>query len=395
MLVRGRRLRRGVTNVVVALVVALLACGPYLAGRFGPGLHARPDRFEHRLALPLWTVAFPVAAALALLFRERWPRATLGWTVAVGAVATVVGGGDSGAAFLPIMVALYTLTLHSDRGTWLAAAGGTALVMVVTTVVPQPAVWERAIGVPIWVALAPAVAQAVRNRRAYLAEAAERAHRAEQTKEIEARRRVAEERIRIARDLHDVLAHTIAVVNVQSAVAAHVIDDDVAQAKQALQHINDASDTALTELRATLEVLRQDGDPRAPAAPAPGLGDVDGLLDGVRAAGVVVRRELPTDLDGVSPEVGLVAYRVLQEALTNVLKHAQADTVEVAVGIDGGRLELCVRDDGVGAPDPPEYGHGRIGMRERVHALGGSIADGPAAPGYLVRATIPLRQAGR
>lgn len=395
-LVRGRRLGPGVTNVIVALGVALLTCGPYFAVRFGPEFHPGPERFGHRFGLPLWTIAFPVAGALALLFRERWPRATLAWTVAVGAAATIVGGGDSGATFLPIMVALFTLAQQSDRRTWIVASGATAVVMVVATALPQPGAWQRALSVPIWVALAPAVAQAVRNRRAYLAEAAERARRAEQTKELEARRRVAEERVRIARDLHDVLAHTIAVVNVQSGVAAHVIDDDVAQAKLALQYINDASDTALTELRATLEVLRQDGDPRAPAAPAPGLGDVDGLLDGVRAAGVAVHCRLgDDDLHTVPPEVGLVAYRILQEALTNVLKHARAGNVEVVVAVDRDRLELGVRDDGVGAPDPPVYGHGRMGMRERVQAVGGTLTDGPASTGYLVSATIPLRQDGR
>ena len=100
------------------------------------------------------------------------------------------------------------------------------------------------------------------------------------------------------------------------------------------------------------------------------------------------------ELDGVPPEAGLVAYRVLQEALTNVLKHAQAANVEVVVAVDDGHLRLGVRDDGVGAPDPPEYGHGRMGMRERVHALGGTLTDGPASTGYLVLATIPLRAGG-
>lgn len=393
-LVRGRRLRPGVTNVVVALGVALLASAPYLVARFGPELRPRRERFAHDAGLPLWMVAFPIAAALALVFTQRWPRATLAWTVAVGAAATLVGGGDPGATFLPIMVALFTVALHSDRRTWLVTSAATAVVMVVMTVLPQPAAWQRALGIPIWVALAPAIAQAVRNRRAYLAEAAERARRAEQTKELEARRRVAEERIRIARDLHDVLAHTIAVVNVQSGVAAHVIDQDVGQAKQALQHINQASDNALTELRATLEVLRQDGDPRAPSAPTPGLADVDGLFDGVRAAGVAVHGRLSGGLDHVPPEVGLVVYRVLQEALTNVLKHARARNVEVVVAVDGGHLKLGVRDDGVGAPDPPEYGHGRMGMRERVHALGGMLTDGPASTGYLVLATLPLPLGG-
>lgn len=378
-------------------VVAVLCVAPFLTFTLLP--REAFERSSERkpppdIDLPVWMVLFPLAAVALLPLRRRYPRATLAGIVAIAAASTAVVG-STGLLALPTMIALYHLGVTTDRRTSLTGVGATCVVLCSITVFRDPGMWPQIIGVVIWIALPWCIAEAVRNRRAYLIEVEERARRAEETKEEEARRQVAEERIRIARELHDILAHSIAVINVQSGVAAHVIDGDVAQARQALVHINDASDAALRELRATLDVLRQDGDPAAPTRPAPGLADVDELFDGLRASGVTVRPELPADGVRVPPEVGAVAYRVLQEALTNVLKHAQANAVDVRVTVGGDAVRLDVHDDGVGSSDPPPEGHGRVGMRERVHALGGIVDDGPDERGYRVRVQLPLGTSGR
>jgi signal transduction histidine kinase len=185
------------------------------------------------------------------------------------------------------------------------------------------------------------------------------------------------------------------VINVQSGVAAHLIRKQPAAAQQALWHVNDASHAALAELRATLGILRQDGESPAPTGPVPDLSRLADLVDEVRATGITVHMRLSPDPDRLPPEVGLVAYRVVQEALTNVLKHARASTVEVTVESDGQRLRLEVLDDGVGAAAPLGAGYGRIGMRERVQAVGGSFGDGPLPAGYRVCAVIPLAAAAQ
>lgn len=231
----------------------------------------------------------------------------------------------------------------------------------------------------------------------------ERAERAERTRDEEARRRVAEERLRIARDLHDVVAHHIALVNVQAGVAAHVMDKRPDQAKEALAHVRDASRSALNELRATVGLLRQSGDPEAPTEPAPGLSVLDELVDTFRHAGLPV--EVIVQLgraDGPLPAaVDLAAYRVVQEALTNVRKHAGPGArAEVSVVRVGTSVEVTVLDDGGAppadpadsAPEPDDSGgHGLLGMRERTGALGGSCFAGPRyGGGYRVHAILPV-----
>jgi signal transduction histidine kinase len=222
----------------------------------------------------------------------------------------------------------------------------------------------------------------------------ERAEKAERTREEEARRRVAEERLRIARDLHDVVAHHIALVNVQAGVAAHVMDKRPDQAKEALAHVREASRSALDELRATVGLLRQSGDPEAPTEPAPGLDRLDELAGTFRNAGLQVE-VARADQDTTLPTaVGLAAYRVVQEALTNVRKHAGPGAkAEVSVVRVGPNIEITVLDDGtVQPPDPAAGGgHGLLGMRERVTAVRGTLTTGPRyGGGFRVHAILPV-----
>jgi signal transduction histidine kinase len=257
----------------------------------------------------------------------------------------------------------------------------------------------------IWLPLVGAASEIARIR---LERQAERAHVALQ----EARRRASEERLLIARELHDVLAHTISLINVQSGVALHLLDERPEQARPALEAINGASEDALEELHSVLDVLSrglgEDGKPGesgvwAPHAPTAGVRDLDGLVRRTRAAGLDVQLAVDGEARPVPAGVGLAAFRIVQEALTNVVRHA-GDDARATVRMVYGPAELVVQvdDDGEGVEPPPaagqsgRSGRGIAGMRERVHALGGTFAAGPRpGRGFRIRARFPLRDGAR
>ncbi|MFI5617363.1 sensor histidine kinase [Streptomyces sp. NPDC051567] len=347
-----------------------------------------------------FSLVLMVLGAAALVFRRRAPRTVLAVTGGLALLELVVGEPRAPVAMCAV-IALYTVAASTDRPTtWkiglLTMAGMTGVSMLAG---PLPWYAQENLGIFAWTGMAAAAGDAVRSRRAFVDAIRERAERAERTREEEARRRVAEERLRIARDLHDVVAHHIALVNVQAGVAAHVMDKRPDQAKEALAHVRDASRSALNELRATVGLLRQSGDPKAPTEPAPGLAVLDDLVDTFRYAGLPV--EVVVQLgDEPAPRaaVDLAAYRVIQEALTNVRKHAGPGArAEVSVVRVGASVEVTVLDDGGApagpAPEPadPGGGHGQLGMRERATALGGSCFAGPRyGGGYRVHAVLPL-----
>ncbi|BBA96852.1 putative two-component system sensor kinase [Actinacidiphila reveromycinica] len=316
-------------------------------------------------------LAAPACASLGL--RRRAPWSVLAFTCGLSAVFIALRPADGRVpVILAAAMALYTVAARTDRHTtWLTGlavcVGLTALAMSFGN---GPWYGQANFAVFAWTGMAAAAGDAVRSRRAYIAAVEERAERAERSREQEARRRVAEERMRIARELHDVVAHHIALVNVQAGVAAHVMDSRPDQAKQALAHVREASRTALAELRTTVGLLRQSGEPEAPMEPAPGLAVLDQLLDGFRRAGLRVTVECddpePGGPEGAEPaalpaSVDLTAYRVIQESLTNVQKHAgpRAGAVVRISRVDG-ELRVVVDDDGApgraaGAP-PPLFG---------------------------------------
>jgi signal transduction histidine kinase len=241
------------------------------------------------------------------------------------------------------------------------------------------------------------LAEAVRARRAYVAELRDRAERAERTREEEARRRVHEERMRIARELHDVVSHTIGVISVQAGVAAHLLRRKPDKAAESLEAIRQASDEALGELHAMLGVLRDDGDGRPPLAPAPGLAELDTLVAQAGKAGVEVRVTVEGEPRRLPSAVDLAAYRVVQESLTNVVRHARASRAEVTVTHGERCVEVEVVDDGRGPPpghgssNGAGSGQGILGMRERARAIGGTLEAGPRpGGGFRVRASLPV-----
>ncbi|WP_367323748.1 sensor histidine kinase [Streptomyces sp. HUAS ZL42] len=335
--------------------------------------------------------------AVALVFRRSAPMTVLALTGTVSLVECVTAGDPRAPVAMSAVIALYTVASTTDRHTTLRVGLLTMTVLTGAAMLAGPLPWyaQENLAIFAWTGIGATAGDAVRSRRAVVQAIRERAERAERTREEEARRRVAEERLRIARDLHDVVAHHIALVNVQAGVAAHVMDKRPDQAKEALAHVREASRSALNELRATVGLLRQSGDPEAPTEPAPGLARLDELAGTFRSAGLRVEVARADNGTILPAAVDLAAYRVIQEALTNVQKHAGSDAkAEVSVVRVGPNIEVTVLDDGSGEDDDPYSGggHGLLGMRERVSALRGTLTTGPRyGGGFRVHAILPVK----
>ncbi|MEU8069141.1 sensor histidine kinase [Micromonospora sp. NPDC049151] len=331
-----------------------------------------------------------LASSAALYLRRRYP-------VSVGAVALAAVAAYGallhrpGPIMLVFVVALYTVV---DEG-HLAVAVGLGLASVVSFAVADSYTRTGVGGNGAtllhagW--LVAVIVGVTRNRRAYLAEVQARVLAAEQRKEEEARHRATEERLRIARELHDLLGHHLSLISVQASAALHRPDPE--RSAEALAVIKQTSRETLRELRAALGVLRQEGT--TPSRPAPGLDRLDELVTAAERCGLAVRTEV-TETGPLPPEVDLSAYRIVQEALTNVSRHAGASTAVVRVVPDGDEVVVEVADDGAGPTGLPDTttgnGTGVLGMDERARALGGSLATGPGPDGgFLVRARLPLR----
>jgi signal transduction histidine kinase len=361
-----------VPSWVRSLVRAVGVAVPWLVGLVY-FLNARQYRADDNAAAQVVAVVLSVVQGGALWWRRRWPEATTAVTIAAG-IPYLLIVPEIG---LPIaaLVALWTLTLtRPPRTSLIGLAGVLGLVGVSFLTVPvDDALFALVLTVAVW-----ALAEAARNRR----------------KAIDAttRRAVADEQTRIARELHDVIAHSVAVIVVQAAAADDVFDSRPDQARAALKAIEDAGRDALRELRRLLGAVRVDGAD-APLPPQPGLDRLDDLAAPLRAAGldVVVNREgrpwhLPAGVD-------LSAYRIVQEALTNTLRHAHATVAEVTFRYGHDVLEIDVVDDGRTTNDRAggERGFGLVGMRERAALHGGTLDAGPTAHGgYRVHAVLPL-----
>lgn len=373
----ARRAFRG-DLALAALVAAATIAATWLA-------RGRPDPAGYVLL---------ALSALPLAMRRSMP---VGALAAIAAAAFAYDVLDQPGAFytVPVAIALYSV---ADAGARAAAVAG--LVAIVGGFLAVGVLLGRGHVVDVvnaawfggWLVASIVLGEVTRGRRAYLEEAERRAREAERTRDEEARRRAGEERLRIARELHDVLAHRISLISVQAGVGAHLLDRQPEQARASLAAIQDASHEALQELRATLGVLRQVDEGAAPRAPQPGLAQVERILADARGAGLDARlsitggrRELPTEVD-------LAAYRIVQEAVTNVLRHARAHRVEVAVAHLADAVEIVVTDDGSGGPPAgPAAGNGLAGMQERAAALGGELGAGPQPDGgFRVRARLPV-----
>ncbi|MFJ5558803.1 sensor histidine kinase [Streptomyces sp. NPDC093250] len=362
------------------LVMAFVLAGSNFAARAQEG---------ERVALdPFGRVLLFVAGAL-LLWRKRHPVPVVFGTVA--AVLLYVGAGyPYGPVFLTVVVACFSAIVSGHRhAAWAAMAtlwtGHLLIAHVLYRWLPpsgdRAASWTQEIVIATWLVALVAVSELARTRREQWAR--ERAERAQA-----ARRRADEERLRIARELHDVLAHSISVINVQAGVGLALLDSDPEQARTALGTIKAKSKEALGEVRQVLDTLRAPG--AAPRAPAPGLDRLPELVEQAASAGLTVTVE--GEASRLPPGVDLAAFRIVQEALTNVVRHSGSREARVCIERDGGRLRLRIDDDGpaTGA-DAGGGGNGLAGMRERAAALGGTIEAGPRPDGgFRVLAVLPL-----
>lgn len=336
----------------------------------------------------------------ALGFRRRWPLPVLA-TVLAGMslqAANLPGGSDNSfQAFVALCVAAFGAGMYtSSRRDLVLAMLFPGLLMVTFTIFQDSAFALDAIPNWFWPAGCAAIGRTLSDRKRLVRMLEDRADRLEREREEKARAAVAEERARIAREMHDVVAHNISVMVVQAGAARRVVQSDSPPATDALLTIEKTGRQTLQEMRRLLGVLRT-GDDGLALAPQPGLGELASLLEQLRSSGVPVElreegqsRQLPAGHD-------LVAYRIVQEGLTNVLKHAGKAHVQVTVRFRGDAVDLEVIDDGNGAPVDAERngGHGLLGMRERLALYGGTLQTGPAtgATGFALRATLPIESA--
>lgn len=372
--------------VTVAVLEAVVVGGSVVTDRVRPVAH-RLDA----LGLLLLVVA---GGAVALAWRRPW----LAFLFALGAVTTysALGYNNQSPTFLGLIVTLVVVADPARPRRSLAMGIVTISALTANTVARAG---PAALGIDTvagagWVAAALLLGHAVSGHRAYVTATEERARRAEETREAEARRRVAEERLRIARELHDVVSHSISVINVQAGVAAYVLDQQPEAARAALLTIKATSKEALREMRGILGLLR-DVDDAEERAPAPGVAQITALVERTTLAGLPTTLAVRGDARPLSPAVDLAAYRVAQEALTNALRHAGPATATVTLCYRAGRLELEVRDDGRGSgvAATAGSGFGLVGMRERALAAGGTLEAGPGADGgFRVCASLPTQE---
>jgi signal transduction histidine kinase len=343
-----------------------------------------------------------VSAAVAcgvLAVRRRHPLEVL--VVSAGASEVFLAhlaktGGTSGALILLApLIALFTVADQVERRRGLVLGGCVVLALGLVHIVHRPVMLGSAnLAFIALGALAIAAGDSSHNRRAYLAEVEHRAERAEREREQDAQRRLAEERLRIARDLHDAVGHQLALISVQSEVAGRAMDSDAPAAREALGHVKSASRKALGELRDTIGLLRRPGDPVAPVdVPAPGLDGLEELLASLRASGLDIDFRVDGGAVCLTPAADLTAYRVIQESLTNVAKHSAGRKARLSLAYDRHRLAITVEDlVGGGNSVTDSGGHGIRGMRERVQALGGSFVAGPRPDGtFQVTAALPYQ----
>jgi len=374
-------------DVILALIMTAIT----LFGAYG---EAHPSSFQNAVVgaqyhipkTPNVALLLVAAASLALAARRRYPLTVL--AVSTAAVVTyTLFGFENGAALLAPTFALYTVAAVTTTRRATIAGAATLVALMISSAVANPfgPTGGGYFLIPALIAAAFFGGIAVSNHRAFVASIQARA-------EQDASRRVGEERLRIARELHDVVAHTMSTINVQATAAAQVLTERPQVAAAALAAIRTASKDGLRELRAVLNVLRQ-ADDADPTAPTPGLTQLDALIASANQAGLPTSLQVSGDAADLPLTVDLATYRIIQESLTNAIRHAGRAKATVSLTYSDSELLIAIADTGRGAPayDASNGGYGLIGMRERAAAAGGTMQAGTApGGGYLVTARLPV-----
>ena len=381
-------MKRDVPHLLDAAV--LLVAGVIVVA--GVALRADPSTRPLALALAL-------AATATLVLRRSAPAATLAVSGALVLALFAVDHAAGAIAVIAPAMALYSLALSRGRVHLVAAVVAAAAAVIVADVflagrhghglTLQTAAHVALVAVPVL------AAEALRNRRSYIQLLLERLELAERTREEEAQRRAEQERLRIARELHDVVAHTLTTINVQAGVGAHLADREPGRAASALAAIEASSHDALDELRAILGVLRDSNGADVPLEPAPGLDGVSLLVGRLREAGAEIELEVDGDQPQRIPDaVQLAAFRIVQESLTNARRHAPGGGARVRLAYEEDRLRLAIENDSgrLASGNGRGPGVGIAGMGERATALGGTLEAGPCRNGFKVTAELPYRR---
>lgn len=395
----SKRITKAQWEAIDGVVAVLLACLtiPVLTGLDHGTAHHLPLGVEVLLSL---------AATLPLAVRRRWPLPVL--AIITIAVATAIGFGVSFGPNPMIALAVYTVATQCDRQRSVAGIVVTEMALVVGLVVAELTtnVKNDLTFNPIVAAAAWFVGESVRARRAYTAGLAEQAAQRQREEIDRAQRSVVEERLRIARELHDVVAHSLSVIAIQAGVARHLQDADPEQSHAALSAVEATSRSALGDLRRVVGLLRQRDHPSPALSPTPGLRDLAQLAEQVRGAGVPVEIHVDDIGDPLPAGIELSIYRIVQEALTNVVKHAGPARARVDISFGDGAVDLQIANDGLRgqaashtAAAPALNGggtqggdhHGIVGMKERAALFDGTLTAGPTpGGGFRVAARIPL-----
>ncbi len=372
-------------DIAFAVAMAMITLLASLAEGHPNQQFDKPAPGHHIPHVPVAAAVLVLVSALALIWRRRVPVAVLAVSLAAALAFTCLGYVN-GAVMLNPIVALYAVAVATTvrRAIALSLLTMAALMGASAAFDPLGATGGGFILIPGMVAAALFLGLWVAGRHAYA-----RREGAEQ-----ARHAVDAERLRIARELHDVVAHTMATINVQAGVAGHVIESQPEQAAQALEAIRQASKEGLRELRGILNVLRQ-ADEHDPTAPAPRLSQLGALIEGTERAGLPTTLTVQGDPRPLPPTVEMAAYRIVQESLTNALRHARPSTAAVTLSYAAADLRLEITDDGgdgeTGDGGSQGAGHGIAGMRERAAAAGGTLEAGPRpGGGFRVFARLPL-----
>ncbi|MCK9904717.1 two-component sensor histidine kinase [Parafrankia colletiae] len=369
-------------------------------------------------------VLLAAVACTALLWHERRPRTTAAVAVVCTVALTALGYLLTALSLAPLMAALYWLAAHTDRRTTLAFVLSACALVVGTALIVDPPSYPwplKTIGPAAWILMPASLGGARRIKQDYLDAVRSRAEYAERTREAEASRRVADERTRIARELHDVVAHHLTLAHAQAGTAAHLVQTRPDQAQQILTSLTATTSSALRDLKATVGLLRQGDDPAAPLEPTPSLTRLPELARTFASAGLTVTINTRGERPPLSPSVDLTAYRIAQEALTNVAKHTTTSSAQVDItyspssltmmiingddGADRGRRSGATGEatagggtaDGADQPaaatstSPANSGFGLISMRERALSVGGHLEAGSHPEvGFHVTAVLPL-----
>ena len=345
---------------------------------------AAHDQPEKRM-LDAVAIGLLLAGPAALALRRRYPVPVLVGT-AVITLSYLLLDYPYGPVFLSLAAAFISATVHGHRtvavGTLVISYAAFGWLGYVLGIHDPPSLVE-AVGVTAWLIGLVAVSEVFRTRR-------ERAIEGARLRREESRRRASEERLRIAQELHDVLAHNISLIRVQAGVGSHLIDERPEQARAALEAIKEASDDALGELRSVLDILRDGDRGEAPRSPVPGLRDLPGLIEKTKSAGLDITLETEGEVRPLPPRVDRAAFRIAQEAITNAVRHAGSARAVVRVSYDPDEVVVSVEDDGTGG-EVGGTGRGIAGMTERAAALGGELhAGGRDGGGFRVRARLPI-----